>query len=322
VNDPKLRPATVDDAALAADIMTAAYPELPEDPVLTRYRWEHPRDGWSNARFIAELQGRPIAFVEWSHGPWEQSPEHNCHVGVLLDRARLDQDLLRSLWTWVAHDAEAGGARILEAYTVEDERDVLEALGRLGYEHDRTEKVWELDLAAHGERLLEEARVALAKASESRVDLTTLAQWTEPESLGKLHALFEVTRLDIPTTYPIPPETYENFVERIDAPDKRRDRYWVALDNGDPVAASYLRFPPIRGQVWTGYTCSHPDHRGRGLARAVKLQTLRQAIELGVPTVLTDNDSENAPMLHINERLGYDRRPGFVSLLKRVEPER
>jgi hypothetical protein len=35
--------------------------------------------------------------------------------------------------------------------------------------------------------------------------------------------------------------------------------------------------------------------------------------------VLTGNDSENAAMLHINKTLGYDRRPGFVSLIKRVE---
>jgi RimJ/RimL family protein N-acetyltransferase len=314
-----LRPATLDDAELAADLMTAAYPGLPEDPVLTRYRWEHPRDGWSNARFIAEQHGRAIAFVAFSHGPWDQVPERHCYVEVQLDRAMLAPALLMSLWTSIAREAQVDGARVLEAYAVEDEREVLEALDRLGYERDRSEKVWKLDLAAHGKRLLQEAHSARSKAGAAGVELTTLAKWTEPDSLRKLHALFELTRFDIPTTFPIPPETYENFVERIHSPDKRLDRVWVALDGGDPVAASYLRYPPVRGEVWTGFTCSHPEHRGRGLARAVKLQTLAQAAELGVPAVFTDNDSQNAPMLHINEGLGYTRRPGFVSLVKRVE---
>ena len=36
--------------------------------------------------------------------------------------------------------------------------------------------------------------------------------------------------------------------------------------------------------------------------------------------VRTDNDAENAPMLHINEALGYVRRPGWVEHHKRVKP--
>jgi RimJ/RimL family protein N-acetyltransferase len=320
VKVPRLRPATIDDAGLAADLMTAAYPDLPEDPVLTRYRWEHPRDGWSHARFIAALDDRPIALVGSSHGPWDQLPDRNCYVEVQLDRAALEPEMLDWLWTWIEGEAARDGARILEAYAVEDEREVLEAMARLGYERDRLEKVWELDLVAHGKRLLDEARAAGSKASAAGIELTTLAQWTDPDALRKVHALFEVTRFDIPTTYPILAETYENFIERFAAPDKRRDRVWVALRDGDAVAVSYLRFPPVRGGVWTGYTCSHPEHRGRGIARAVKLQTLAQAIELGVPAVYTDNDSENAAMLHINEALGYTRRPAFISLVKRVQP--
>ncbi len=316
---PTFRPATLDDAELAADLMTAAYPELPEDPVLTRYRWEHPRHGWSIRRFIAELNGRPIAFVDWSHGPWEQVPQRHCYVEVLLDRARLEPQLLAALWKWVAADAEADGARVLESYVVEDEHEMLEALDRLGYQRDRTEKVWELDLEAHGKRLLAEAQAARAKAHGAGIEILTLADWRDPDGFSKLHALSEMTRLDVPTTYPTLPETYENFVERTSGPDRPHDRFWIACHGDLSVAMSYLRFPPVRGGVWTGYTCSHREYRGRGLARAVKLQTLAQAIELGIPLVLTDNDSENAPMLHINETLGYHRRPGFVSLVKRVE---
>ena len=81
---------------------------------------------------------------------------------------------------------------------------------------------------------------------------------------------------------------------------------------------SYLKYPPVRGDVWTGYTCTDPGYRGRGLARGIKLQTLAQAVELGVLLVYTANDSENAPILRINETLGYRARPGFVEHHKRV----
>jgi hypothetical protein len=38
VIEPKIRPADMGDATLAADLMTAAYPAFEVDPVLTRYR--------------------------------------------------------------------------------------------------------------------------------------------------------------------------------------------------------------------------------------------------------------------------------------------
>ncbi len=283
--EAKFRPATIDDAALAADLMTAAYPALAQDPVLTRYRWEHPRHGFSYRRFIAEVDRKPVAFVESSHGPWDQLPDR-------------------------------------EAYAAEDEPEVLETLRGLGYQQDRVERVWELDLRAHGKRLQEEADVARRAMVAKGVELLTLTDWRDPEKFRKVHALNELTLPDAPHTFPILPMSFNDFMERLSGPDKPHDRYWVAHQGDRAVAMSYLTYPPVRGTVWTGFTCCDPEYRGRGIARAVKLQSLAQAVELGIPAVFTDNDSENAPMLHINERLGYGSRPGFVSFVKRVEPER
>jgi RimJ/RimL family protein N-acetyltransferase len=318
MTDPVMRPATLDDAPLAADLITAAYPRFAEDPVVTRYRWGRIRRGWSVGRYIAELDGQAVAFLDWYHGPPDEDPDRHCEVGVALDRAHLDADLLTFLWNWVAGEAEAGGSLKLEAYAGEDEPEVLEALRRAGFERDRLEKVWELDLELQGSRLRREAAESSSRMAEEEIRLLTLADWTDPDALVKLHALDTRTRKDIPTTFPILPETFEDFTRRSAAPDRPHDCWWIALEGDRPVAMSYLRFPPVRGRVWTGYTCSDPDYRGRGIARAVKLQSLAQAAERRVPFVYTDNDSENAPMLHINEKLGYRACPGFVSLLKRV----
>ena len=89
VTMPTFRPATLDDAELAADLMTSAYPAMAQDPVVTSYRWEHPREGWAIGRFIAELDRRPIAYLGWRHAPWEQRPEHLCEVDVWLDQDAL-----------------------------------------------------------------------------------------------------------------------------------------------------------------------------------------------------------------------------------------
>src|SRR5450759_1759217 len=134
------RPANLEDAELASDVITASYPELPEDPVLKHYFWAHPRSEWQTARYIAEVDGEPVAFVSWTHGPGEQVSARNGYVEVYRDRARLGSDLSAALWEWVTTDALSGGALVLEAQVVEDETEMIEALGRSGYERERTER--------------------------------------------------------------------------------------------------------------------------------------------------------------------------------------
>ena len=320
------RSATLDDAATASDVMTASYPSLPQDPVLTRYRWENPRVGYEYAHFLAVRDGSAIAYLGWIHGPWSKLPDRHCEVEVWLDRSALEPALLAEMWDWIGADAVAKGSGVLLAYCGEDEPEMLEVLARLGYERARLEKVWELDLNRRGPGLIEDAAEARRSMEAAGIRLVKLAEWNDPDRLPKLFRLNERTIQDVPHTLPIIPEAYQDFERRAHAPDRRPDRWWLAVSStgdGDlPVAMSYLKFPPVRGTVWTGFTCTHPDYRGRGIARAVKLQSLAQAAELGVPLVCTDNDSENVPMLRINEKLGYARRPGFVEHHKRVENSR
>jgi RimJ/RimL family protein N-acetyltransferase len=161
-------------------------------------------------------------------------------------------------------------------------------------------------------------RWCMSSAAAAGIRCVNLAGWSDPDRVRKLYELNEKTIQDVPHTLTIVREAFEDFAKRLEAPDRPHGRYWIALAGDRPVAMSFLKFPPVRGTVWTGYTCTEAEFRGRGIARAIKLQSLAQAVELGIPLVCTDNDSENAPMLHINEKLGYVRRPGFVEHHKRV----
>jgi RimJ/RimL family protein N-acetyltransferase len=313
------RPARPEDAEVASDVMSAASPFLPQDPVLTRFRWENPRLGYVYTRFLAYREDPAIAFLGSVHAPWEKLPDRHCEVEVWLDRSLHDRRLVDELYRWIETKAIEQGALLLLTYCGEDEPEVLAALEALGYSRERTEKLWELDLLTKGPALVEQAAAARSHMDGEGIHLLTVAQWTDPDPLRKLYELNERTVQDVPHTLPIVREQFEDFEKRVHAPDRRSDRWWIGVDGDRPVAMSFLKFPPVRGSVWTGYTCTDPAYRGRGIARAVKLQSLAQAVELGVPLVRTDNDAENAPMLHINERLGYVRRPGFVEHHKRVE---
>jgi mycothiol synthase len=121
---------------------------------------------------------------------------------------------------------------------------------------------------------------------------------------------------DVPTTIPHVGEPFEQFMKWFDAPSVRLDRMWIAREGDDIVGISVLAYPPTRGNVWTDWTGTARKVRGRGVARALKVETVMQAIALGTKRVRTENDGENAPILHLNEEMGYTRIPGSVQLLK------
>ena len=190
------RAARLEDAALAADLMTAGFPREPEDPILTRYRWEHPRGGWSIHRFIGSVDGSDIAYLSSAHSEWSKNPEHHGWLEVYFDQARMDRSALKEMWQWIEEQRE--GALILNASAAEEETEAHEVLGELGYTLDRTDKVWSLDLSKHQARLSADAAAARANAKQAGVEFTTVAAFQHPDKLRLVHALNERTRQDIP----------------------------------------------------------------------------------------------------------------------------
>src|ERR1700694_1366655 len=228
------RPANLEDAELAADLMTASYPALAQDPVMTRLRWESPRRGFAYGRFIAERNGKPFAFLSWVHGPWDQVEDGHCEVEVWLERSALDRDLLIEMFTWIGDRAEAERTRVLLAYCAEDENEMLDTLAALAYKRERIERVWELDLREHGSRLAREASEARDRMAAAGIEWKTLAGWHDPDRVRKLHELNERTVQDVPHSLTIVREAYEDFEKRIVAPDRPHDRFWIALDGDRP----------------------------------------------------------------------------------------
>ena len=79
----------------------------------------------------------------------------------------------------------------------------------------------------------------------------------------------------------------------------------VAVADGRPVAFSVAHTDRATRYA-TAMTGTARAHRGRGLAELAKTCSLHRARAAGYTEALTGNDSDNAPMLAINRRLGYE----------------
>jgi RimJ/RimL family protein N-acetyltransferase len=311
-----LRPATLDDVEAVADAASALRPHDPTDPLVLRHQWlaDDPSDVVE--RFAVLAEGRVAGVCTQRHSDWAKVETRYDRVEVILHPDIRNDASLTWAFDRIEERSRDDGAEVFRAWGRDDDVQLLDLLGRRGYRVDRRHRYWELDLVAIRERLLQETTAARARMASQGVRLLTLADDEDPDRYRQLHELSEEGDQDVPSTVPHVPHSFDVFIKWLDDPSLHPDRLWIAREGGRIVGLSVLAYPPIRGHVWTEWTTTLRSVRGRGIARALKLETLAQAIELGIERVRTDNDSQNAPILHINEQLGYQRITGGTSLLK------
>lgn len=71
----ELRTATLDDAAIVADINTEAHPDDPTDPEMTRHSWSMAAPDDVAERWIALLDGAVVGYATREHPAWSKMPE-------------------------------------------------------------------------------------------------------------------------------------------------------------------------------------------------------------------------------------------------------
>ncbi len=130
---------------------------------------------------------------------------------------------------------------------------------------------------------------------------------------------FTATRADVPRSQAASAISLEFFQEQV-----LGDEYFlwegtqIALD---PKTDTILGFSGVYQGAREGWmdqwlTATRREARGRGIALALKLRVIKYALEQGYATIRTDNDTRNAPMLAINDKLGFVRQPALISVVK------
>lgn len=121
-----------------------------------------------------------------------------------------------------------------------------------------------------------------------------------------LHRIEEAALPDVPGLAPYEPVSFEEWsLSILERPLYRPDGSFVAYADDEPAAISLLTADLESGRAVNNFTGTLPGFRGRGLALAAKVASLRWAAAHGITSVSTVNDETKAPMLAINKRLGY-----------------
>ncbi len=303
--DVGLRPATLDDAVRVADLDTLRDPDDPRDPALLRHWWRMTDETERATRWIAVRDGSALAFIGASHEPWRDGDHRfgTIRLAVRPDVFTAERciDLARLAERWL----EDEGARVSVARIKEGQPE-LGALQGIGYVEDRRQRISELDLVAHRERLLAGRDLNRDRMRAQDVRILPLSEDRDRDRMRKLYDAITESEMDVPTTVPWHAFDFDAWIRFwFENPAIRQDQFWIAREGEDIVGASVLDSPAVRGVPWTGYTGTVRRVRGRGIARALKYESIGQAIEQGHQRVRTNNDVDNPAILRINEEMGY-----------------
>lgn len=210
--------------------------------------------------------------------------------------------------------AREQGATRFETMVKEDEPASLAFARAHGYVTDRHLFESWLDLST-----FDEARFAgvVERVAASGIRIFPLSEAADEAGLRRFYDLVWATAADTPGYDMASPPPYETWgTQVLKGPDTRLDCLLVAADGDRWVGEMMMLVNKVDGSILNGGTGVLAEYRGRGIALALKLAGIRIARAIGAHHMKTQNDSENAPMLAVNRKLGYVPVPGYYEMKK------
>ena len=132
------------------------------------------------------------------------------------------------------------------------------------------------------------------------------------------HKLYEVNRLsglDNPGNNGVFPDFCAFSKNVFEASWFRADTQILVSHADHWVGIAAIGIYPENNYAYNAFTGVLREYRGRGLAQALKFQTILLAKKAGMRYIRTRNDSKNTPMLAVNRKFGYKPEPGYYELL-------
>lgn len=312
----ELRPKPEDFAA-AVEIDNAVNPEHRYTAEQFRYDYENfDTRKYIMRYYLVEANGKVLGYTCYYHMPYRFHPQR-FWVWVAVHPAFQKQGIGSALYDRIFRELRELSVRWLHTSVRETWVQSQKFLEKRGFREVR--RSWEshLDVSKFNFSSFWPQLEGLAKTG---ITITTLAEEKERSEgwLSKIHELHNLLMADVPSSAPPTPVPLEHFQRFfIQNPDLLPEAFFIAKDGDLYVGESFVfRVPAEPGHLSQGLTGVRREYRGKGIAMALKLRVIKYAKEHGYTLIKTWNDTENLPILALNEKLGFVRQPAWIEYEK------
>lgn len=114
----------------------------------------------------------------------------------------------------------------------------------------------------------------------------------------------------------------DKYVEyAISGPNVLPDGFFIAVRGDEYIGLSHVVSSEKGVSLYQGLTGVQPAYRGLGLGLTMKLRAIAFARANGYKRIYAENDARNLPMLAMNQKLGYVRKPDLITFQKDLVQE-
>lgn len=305
---PVIQPAAPADLSASLAVYNAVFPDhaetLEDNQQFLRQLTESPLKPHVQ-EWVAESGGQVVGTARLWQAPWMFHPDRY-HLEVAVLPESRGQGIGGALFGAAQKQWQERGAREVLAGAKETETRALGMLKRRGFREvmrffDNVLRLEGFDPAQW------EAEMRLPEGVRAMTLADLMTEVGEEAAWRAYYDCYVEVRLDVPRTAPASPVSFEEFLKYRTQPKFFREGIWLAVTGAGAVAAmtELQRDFTDSERLNVGLTGTWRAYRRQGLGLAVKLAGIHATLARGVERIQTGNATSNAPMLALNEALGF-----------------